>query len=138
MKVLGYRILLCVLVGVMLVVTGLTISLHNRVGGLEEQLSELKRDRLQQLVITVNGLDSGQGRPGQYFQFDPGQLDSLIGRDRWEGRTFVAVIPGKGLVLPVRFWTITGEKNQGVGRSENDMPTLDWKMGDKIVILLAP
>lgn len=138
MKVFEYRFLLWALVLVVLVLGWVTLRLYDRVGDLQAQLSNIEREGFNQLSITVAGIDQEQGRRGQYFQFDAGQFDTLLGRDAWSGGKFIAVVPSRGMIEPVRLWEKKGEEHLGFGRTEDDIPTFQWSVGDEIFILHSP
>lgn len=138
MNISEQRILLWALMGIALVLGGITLRLHHRVGDLETQISRLEQSGINQLSITVIGLDPAQGRVGQYFQFDAKQLDAALGRDQWVGSVFIAAIPDRGFVEPVRLWAKQGERHMGIGRTQDDLPGFDWRVGDELLILVAP
>ena len=96
---------------------------------------QFKWTRLKQVSITISALDGDQGRPGQYFQFDATKLDELLGEDAWSGRKFVAVVPQLGAVEPVRLWLEEADGRIGMGRTERDLPTLSWTIGEILIIL---
>ena len=118
-----------------IVLGGAVLWLYGRVSTLESRLSSIEDGSLSQLSITISSLDDEQGRHGQYFRFDTAQLDQHFGKDGWSGKQFIAVAPNRGFVEPIRLWVRESDGRVGLGRTENDLPNLNWTVGENLIIL---